>query len=336
MNPAPTTPLRLLRAALLGSCVALLAACGGSGGTASVQPPPPPGPPPSADELRTAQRIAGFPHDVDLYIPAGATRAIVFLHGGTGRNYALAATLGLNLNVSGLDPAPPTSTTVDWAWLRANKVIAVFPQGQVAPRTADATTWSNWAMNSGQDDVAFLRALASYLRSTFSITKLGLSGHSMGGTMTNRMWCESPATFDAYVAIAGPASAHYLDAATPCRPTTVQPYMSIIGSDDNVMRDQDWTAERWTILPLLSESPGFINPDVWGEWNHLPERVQQRCNGSAPALDAKTTADSTEIWTACSGSIVQWRILGADHGINGMESIRRKRMVDAVASFVGS
>lgn len=332
MTPASTSPLRPLRLGLTAACLALLAACGGSGGTDTVDPPVEP---PAADQLRTAQRIAGYPHDIDLYIPAGATRAIVFLHGGTGRNFSIAYQLGINTNGTAASPLAPTASTVDWAWLRANKVIAVFPQGQVAPRTADATTWSNWAMNSGQDDVAFLRALASYLRSSFAITKLGLSGHSMGGTMTNRMWCESPTTFDAYVAIAGPASAHFLDAATPCRPTTVQPYMSIIGSDDNVMRDQDWTAQRWTILPLLSESPGFINPDVWGEWDHLAERVQQRCGGAAPALDAKTTTDSTEIWSACSGSIVQWRILGADHGINGMESIRKKRMVDAVASFVG-
>lgn len=324
----------------------LLAACGGGGGTATVEPGPGPGPGPgtgtcagtatsNGDCLLTAQRLPGFPHDIDVYVPQGATRAIVVLHGGLGRNYSIAATLGLNTNVVSGNPNPPTAATVDWTWLRANKMIAVFPQGQAAPGTLDATTWNNHAMDSGQNDVAFLQQLAAYVRTTFGVTRVGLAGHSMGGTMTNRMWCESPSTFDAYVAMAGPASAYYLGAGTACQPPTAARYMGIIGSTDTVMQDADWTAQRWTIWPLLSSTPGFVEPDVIGEWVQHGFRAGRRC-GETPLLDAKTTASNTETWTACGGAIVMNRVLGSDHGIDQMERLRNRRMVDDIAGFLGN
>lgn len=323
---------RSIRVLAAAGALAVLAACGGSGGTTTAEPGPVTG---TGDRLLTAQRIAGFPHDIDIYAPEGATRAVVILHGGLGRNYSIAATLGLNLNVVSGNPNPPTATTVDWAWLRANKIIAVFPQGQAAPGTVDATTWNNHAMDSGQNDVAFLQQLAAYLRSSFGVARVGLAGHSMGGTMTNRMWCESPATFDAYVAMAGPASAYYLGTGTPCQPSAVARYMGIIGSADTVMQDADWTAQRWTIAPILSGTPGFVEPDVIGEWVQHGRRAALRC-GETPVLETKTSANTTETWTACGGAIVQNRVLGANHGIDQMERVRNRRMVDDIAAFVGN
>jgi poly(3-hydroxybutyrate) depolymerase len=322
---------RLIRGLLAAVTLAALGACGGGGGggsTVFVESP-------MGATLSTAQRVGNFPHDVDFYVPANPRRAIVFLHGGLGRNFSIAHQLGLNTNGSAVSPEPPTSGTVDWAWLDANGVIAVFPQGQVAPaaNSVNATTWNNWAMDSGQNDVAFLQALAAQVRRTYGVNKVALAGHSMGGVMVNRMWCESPATFDSYVAMAGPASSHFLTA--PCQPSTVKPYMGIIGSTDSVMQNSDWTAQQWTIVPVLSSTPGFVDPQVIGEWVQHARRVALRCGASAPALDSNTAGNSTETWSGCSGSVVLNRVLGADHGINSMESVRGRRMVDDLAAFVG-
>ncbi|MBP6777895.1 MAG: hypothetical protein KA151_11660, partial [Piscinibacter sp.] len=65
-------------------------------------------------------------------------------------------------------------------------------------------------------------------------------------------------------------------------------------------------------------------------------RVAQRCGAPAPALDSKTVDNSTESWSGCSGNVVLNRVLGADHGINSMEAVRGRRMVDDLAAFVGN
>ena len=50
---------------------------------------------------------------------------------------------------------------------------------QIDNEPGKAYTWSNHVMNSGQDDVAFLRVLADYIRHHH--LKLYLSGHSNYG-----------------------------------------------------------------------------------------------------------------------------------------------------------
>ena len=57
-------------------------------------------------------------------------------------------------------------------------------------------------MSSGQDDVSFLRALVSHLRGSLSLPRMYLTGHSNGGMMANRMWCETgDSLFDGFVGL---------------------------------------------------------------------------------------------------------------------------------------
>ena len=106
-------------------------------------------------------------------------------------------------------------------------MLLAFPQGQSLQSCqqppCNAFTWNNFVMDSGQDDVGFLSALAAELRgggvsaaapaatatAAFPAlppgARLSLAGHSNGGMMANRVWCETgDAVFDAFASFEGP------------------------------------------------------------------------------------------------------------------------------------
>lgn len=327
---------RVMRVWICGALAASLAACGGGGGGGGSSDSPA-----AVDSLVTTS-VSGFPHEVNIYVPAGgATRAIVALHGGGGNNTAIAYQLGLNSSVT-----KTTTSTINWDWLRANKVIMVFPQGQHIAGASGATTWSNYAMTSGQNDVAFLQALAAKLKNDYGVSKIGLMGHSMGGAMTNRMRCESPATFDSYIALAGPASQHFDPAgATPCVPSVNKPYMSISGDADQVMQTYNnrWPNDRWIINPLVewAGNAAFLDSTMLGEWREQQVRVTQTCGESlAPLGSPNTSAGNVQTWINCGGSMVIKKVSGADHGVASMaaqmDANNPMVVMNAVMSFLNA
>lgn len=321
---------RVIRRLSCSALLAALAACGGGGGSNSLAP---------TDALVTTT-VNGYPHAVNIYVPAGATRAIVVLHGGGGTNTGISEQLGMT--------AAPQATpnTVNWAWLDAHKVILVFPQGQHIAN-ASAGTWSNWAMDSGQDDKGFLQALAARLRNDYGISSVALMGHSMGGAMANRMWCESPATYDAYIALAGPASEHFdQSGSSACKPATVQPYLSLSGDDDPVMQTANghWSDYHWVIDPLVewAGNKAFLDGTMLGEWPQQQVRVSQRCGGALTTSSAAQVLGNVTTWSNCSGSMVIKKISGAVHNVAGqsnsisdqMDSSNPTVVMDTVMSFL--
>lgn len=325
----------LMRLSIGGALVASLAACGGGGSSESV----------AAGDSLVSTSVSGYPHAVNIYIPSsGATRAIVALHGGGGNNTAIAYQLGLNSSTS-----ETTGNTINWDWLRTNKVIMVFPQGQHIDGADGAGTWSNHAMTSGQNDVAFLQALAAKLRNEYGVTGIDLMGHSMGGAMTNRMWCESPGTFGSYVALAGPAAEHFDPAGTtPCNPQAnggIKPYMSISGDADQVMRTYNdrWSSYNWIVNPLVqwAGNAAFLDGTMMGEWPEQQVRVTKMCGQTVSALASPdTTSGNVSTWTNCGGSLVIKKIARADHGVTSMatqmDSSNPTAMMDAVMSFLNA
>jgi poly(3-hydroxybutyrate) depolymerase len=274
-----------------------------------------------------------FPHQIDIYNPETATKAIVFLHGGSGRNYEFANSLGLNLRV-----LPPTPTSINWDWLNTNKVIAVFPQGQAIPAQPYAYTWNNHSMNSGADDVAFLQALAAYITSQYGITDIYLVGHSNGGMMANRMWCESPATFKAYISMSGPASDYYLNGATSCSPSIVKPYYGIVGGQDSVLQVPlyGWSNPKWEVAPDLVASSGAAMPDptLIGEWwQQVNTRGPLMC-GEIPSLTDYKSDGKTNTWDNCNGHLKLQEVLFSDHFISSLEFYSGKKMIDLIADFI--
>ena len=295
-----------------------LAACGGGskGETPSAAAAAKPGPV-AVDQLVTTS-VAGYPHPVDIYSTAGAPRAIVLLHGGAGNKSAIAYQVGLNRSAGAT-----TFGTINWSWLDTHKVMLVVPQGQHIASEPNATTWSNYAMTSGQDDKAFLQALAAKIRSEHGIAHITLMGHSMGGVMANRMWCESAGSFDAYVSLAGPASSEFSKAATPCAPgSAARPYMGIIGDTDDIMRTAGaWEAPTWTLNPAVVQASvnAWTNNVVIGEFRQQQARTAIVCNG-ALASQAYAHSGNVDTWTSCGGRLVLKRVSGAEHAVASIEA----------------
>lgn len=281
--------------------------------------------------LESNVTLPGYPNQIDFYVPSVADRAVIFLHGGGGHNYGLAYNLGINLT-----DGPPTASAVDWDWLNTNKVIAVFPQGQAIPDAPLAFTWNNHVMTSGQNDTAFLEALASYIKSQYSVSRVYLAGHSNGGMMANRMWCEAPGTFDAYIAMSGPASSYYLNPATPCSPSVVKPYYGIVGGQDNVLNvNGNWNQEEWFMTaPAQNYSPAYVNTVLIGEWyQQTTTRGPLMCN-ETPTLQDGIVSNGVETWTNCGGRLKLQEILSAGHSVDSLQSASGLQLRDLVMSFI--
>ena len=316
MSYPVSRPIRLVRAMALTAAVSV-AACGGGGDSGgSPTPAPTPVPAPVAVDQLITTSVAGYPHLVDVYKTAGATRAIVLLHGGGGNKSAIAYQVGLNTSTS-----TTTLSTINWTWLDANQVMLVVPQGQHIASEPNATTWRNYAMNSGQDDKAFLQALTTKIRGDYGISNITLMGHSMGGVMTNRMWCESPATFNAYISLAGPASSEFNKAATPCAPgSAARPYMGIIGDSDTRVGGV-WEAATWTVATALVQASvtAWDNNVVIGEFHQQQARTAIVCGGTLGS-QAFVNAGNVDTWTSCAGKLVLKRVLGAEHGVDSIDA----------------
>jgi poly(3-hydroxybutyrate) depolymerase len=300
---------------------------------------------PSEVVVQTDLKLAGFVHPIDVYAPPGATRVVVYLHGGGGSKEQGAEQLGLRTETKG-------TVTYDKAWLLANRVAFVIPQGQAANGQL-GTTWSNYLMTSGVDDMAFLTALAAAIRSgTLStalpaLSKVAVSGHSNGGIMANRVWCEGPTLFDAFVSFAGPASVHLAAGADhACAPSVTKPYLGYVGDQDVVLQTAGNTdVATWTIVPALANTDGFLDPNVVNEaFFHRDLRVPATCGGvaAAPTVSGKLTKFSD-----CAGKIQLVRVTGADHCLSGivcthvfggtqgpsMERVVGRRMIDVLTEF---
>ena len=270
------------------------------------------------------QALPSDPHLTDYYIPSNATSAIVFLHGGGGSKEGLAFNLGIKNDNTTSDYAASTSGET---WLIANQVMAVFPQGQSV--SGNNFTWTNLVMISGVDDVAFLQNLASSIKFHYpNITKIYLAGHSNGGMMANRIWCQSPTTFDAYVSFAGPPSPHLSPSTgdAPCAPTTIKPYLVAVGDHDKVLQTTGKMSDTaWTIDPALTTtSAAWVDatPTVLNELIFQPTRVNIACGGS---VGSPVTSGQLTLYSSCSGTIqlvvvaqqnIGGVLQGGDHCIN--------------------
>lgn len=302
--------------------------------------------------------LPGYPHPIDVYAPSNAERAVVFLHGGGGTKEGGAVK---EIAIANEAVAPATTPSADTAWLLASKTAFILPQGQALDSAPKAKTWSNYVMKSGVDDVAFLEALSAAIRGgslNAEVPKVGkvyLAGHSNGGMMANRIWCEKPTAFEAYSGLAGPASVQ-LDPETgahPCAPSVARPYLAIVGDADTILQTKDaWATDTWAVNACLQQGDGgsFDDPALINEVRFHAVRVAKICgtpgSGAVDSPDGKTTT-----WSACDGHAMLVRVKGADHCVvagpmpcrdnkllggncdNSLEAESTKRMRDVLLEF---
>jgi pimeloyl-ACP methyl ester carboxylesterase len=274
--------------------------------------------------------LSSAPHRFDIYRAEGAEKAIVFLHGGGGSKEQMAYNLGIKSNAGTFN-----YQVANGQILLDNKAMAVFPQGQALATAPTVTTWGNYATVSGQDDVQFIRDLVGYIASEYNISKMYIVGHSMGGVMVSRIWCEAPELFDAFISVAGPPSEHFLDGGTPCSPGVAKPFLSIVGSQDGVLQNSDWEAQTWTIDPLLTQNTAFVDPVLIGERFFLPTRVTLRCGGTVNAGDADAVKNGAlTTWSYCGTSIRLIRIESAGHSMESMEGVSGLNMLELFFDFI--
>lgn len=324
----------MVGASVLSAWALMISGCGGGGSAAAgadhlasttVTVP--------AISIKANQRINGFRNEIDMYVPSNAEVAVIFLHGGGGHKENFAYDLGIRN-----DPGTANSaTSADGeAWLISKKVVAVFPQGR-SQQGYNAWTWSNYVMDSGQDDVAFLQALATAIRTDPTlpaISRIYLVGHSNGGMMANRIWCESPGTFDGYGALAGPPSVHLgpelpaTGANHPCRPASVRPYIGVVGDADKVLQNTGNMGNKsWIINPVLHTNPvSWVDAvsAVLNEQIFHARRVAMRCAGvpGAATVNGQITTYSdcndTVRTVVIAQAVVNGRPEGGDHCLRNL------------------
>lgn len=279
----------------------------------------------TGDTLQVASTLPGFPHTFDVYRPAGATKAIVFLHGLGGYSWQIAYDLGLNSMMT-----TPTTSTVDWDWLEQNHTIAIFPQGQI-PAGSTSPTWSDYVQNSGADDVGFLKALATYAKTQLGVTEVSISGHSDGGAMTARMWCEATTSYKAFVSLAGPMpSKTYPTPAATCTPLSKAPYYAVIGGADTTLQ----AFSRGAIQPTAQQiSVGLTNSILVSEWSRHRDRATKVC-GTAALLVPTSTPTYGETWNSCNSQVRYTVVTNADHPIESLQQYMGVQMLDLIRGFV--
>lgn len=294
--------------------ITVLAACSGSGGSSTGSAVSTPSVTVSS---KANQTITGFPHAIDYYIPSNAEYAVIFLHGGGGQKESFAYNLGIKNNSGSSDYE---ISDAGKTWLTDNKVLAVFPQGQHVTGMPAATTWNNYVMDSGKDDVAFLQNLVAALRADSSlpaVTKFYLVGHSNGGMMVNRMWCESPSTFAAYGALAGPPSSLLASTgAHPCHPAVFKPYIGVVGNTDTQLQTTgQMGATTWTLSSYNGGSPAWVSSTVLNDLIYFSSRTSAQCSGSP---SGPSVSGQLSTYTGCSGTLKE--IIVTQTTINGNPS----------------
>lgn len=276
----------------------------------------------SGHVLELGTTIAGFPHKVDVYRPAGATRAIVFLHGNGGTSGSLAYTLGFSR--SGF----PSNRSVNWDWLSQNGVIAVLPQGQAAPGS-NVRTWSNYIFNSGQDDVAFLTALSANVKSRYGMAEVSLAGYSAGGGMSARVWCEAGGAYKAFVSVSGPMMSGNGRGIT-CTPAVPAPYFVLLGDKDLVLPGYNPNLPAPTPEQAAA---GLTGGYLVAEWTRHGDRARGVCGETAELSGADLSA-AGNTWHHCGDRIRYMVVKNADHYIPSFEAALGGKLVDTIAGFV--
>ncbi|GLR70079.1 alpha/beta hydrolase family esterase [Agaribacter marinus] len=145
--------------------------------------------------------------------PDNKSALVLSLHGRTGTSHAL-------------------MKSQRWHSLAdSENFVVVFPQSAATELDGKLMTqWNALNVNSGIDDVSFLKNVVSRVHEQYktSAKKAYVAGFSNGGMMVSRLVCEADGTFAAMASVAGIGSTAHSD----CVPRHVTPIAFIHGEKD--------------------------------------------------------------------------------------------------------
>lgn len=266
----------------------------------------------------------GFPHKMDLVLPNGAnefTPIIVALHGGGGTKEDFAYNLSLKRSAkAGLDD-------YNFAFLNAINVGFLFIQGQTLQKEA-TYGWTNNIMVSGQNDKKMLIEVSKKLKNEMGFKKVFLMGHSMGGTMTNRMWCEAPQFFDGYGSSSGPMSKINFET---CDPKVIKPYIHTTGLNDRIIqikeensvtgkiidhsKDLFLSLEQLTLLAGGRDAFPIREEQFANELRTYPYRADFMCRQNAGVVQKIPNSENWQmkVQENCGGKLKMIQYRNTDH-----------------------
>jgi poly(3-hydroxybutyrate) depolymerase len=200
-------------------------------------------------------------------------------------------------------------------------------------------------MNSGADDVQFLKDVNTYLIATYGVIGRTLVGHSAGGFMVQRMWIESGSTYGHYCSASGCVPYSLRNAAMP---GTVRPIHMQVGNDDPILAvldsvganhffDDTYTQVLTNVnragynFPLQSVRVSF--------WRTLVDRalaVSAETVVAGDGVDTTMTGNGQTMttWTYNSGAFVLRRLAGVGHDISEQNTAMGHNIFNQWMAFV--
>jgi len=296
------------------------------------------------------------PHLIDYYVPVGTvSSAMVCLHGGTGSKESFANQLHIMFGTT------PTQTNTNWALLNYWNCVAVFPQGQAMTGvvTAENPTgistvsadhpngiacWNQYDMNSGVDDVQFLKDLSTHLIAVYGAIARNICGHSAGGFMTQRMWYEAPTYYAHYCCASGCVGINQ----PTTLPATRQPMHMQFGNDDDILAVLDSVGvnhffdDTFTQVATNVNRAGYNFPHqsirVSG-WKSLVDRAlaisgETVTQGAGVDTVMAGSGGTMTTWTYNTGKLVLRRLAGVGHEITDHQTVLGKRMFNQWMAWI--
>ncbi|MFC7291589.1 alpha/beta hydrolase family esterase [Hirschia litorea] len=171
------------------------------------------------------------------YTPNEKSALVMSLHGRPGTNHSLMK-----------------SQRWEEVGDRENFVV-VYPQGaSVEWRGKAVTHWNALNMETGVDDVGFLKHVVDRVHADYGTDpkRVYVAGFSNGGMMVSRLVCEAGDVFTAMASVAGVGSTAHTD----CVPSDVTPIAFIHGEKDELPPEQGRTNNSRPVQETLDM---FIN-----------------------------------------------------------------------------
>lgn len=164
--------------------------------------------------------------------------------------------------------------------------------------------WNIEGYGNGRDDVAYVDAIIADIEARYTLGRVMVIGHGMGGTLAFRYACEKADSIDAFVSLAG-----VLPASAACQGQPV-PALLVMGDQDEAFAGTDTGLGLHRSAQQSINSRAIVNGCTSGP-------VQTgRVRTVLSSADAEVLV---RLYGGCDAETQYWTVLGADRSFGGQE-----------------